>query len=164
MKVAVLYVDQFEASTPPPPPLRHLNFCRLVCSNSCPQIWANIVFKCLTQMSNSNARFDGEHVYSAQKTWHFRFKFPISSWQDSNSSPQGKDDSQMPPGCLMPREGDVEAPTLSTPNAEYYTIGRTETSLQGLENNYQKTESFFCNPDIFLWEIFHSAAHECYPN
>ena len=62
------------------------------------------------------------HVYSAGKTWHFRFKFPTHPGKVQIPHPRvallweipyslGTDDSQMPMGC--PGEGDVEASNWS---------------------------------------------------
>ena len=111
-ELTYLWIDQFEASTNlPSNPLSnipgHLNFWRVFCSNTPPgggtfYTWPS--FKTLTLQTFSSKTFAHQrelfflnilikryNLYSAGKTWHFRFKFPI---------PSVTDDSRMPVGFL----------------------------------------------------------------
>ena len=94
------------------------------------------------QMPYPNARFDGERVYSAEKTWHF----PSHPDKIKIPHPRARMTVKLPDAW----GGGCWSSNWSTLNGEYCTTGRTETSLQGLENNYQRTESFCCDPDMFL--------------
>lgn len=82
----MLYVDQFEASTRPPP-LGHLKFCRLVCSNSRPQTGATDL---MVNVFIPRRRLDTSHAIQTR----LKFLTPGQGWQSN---------------YLMLGEGDVEA-------------------------------------------------------